>query len=130
RLRFSPSSGTCSTLERNSTSAAFSRRPRSKNGPTAATLFTSWNRTGSPTGSPPSPASASGPSSLLSPVAGRHERPPGLPGPGRGAGPTGLVLAAELLARGITARILDKGDGVILESRVAGIHAPPSKSWT
>jgi len=29
-----------------------------------------------------------------------------------GAGPTGLVLAAELLARGIRTRIIDKGDGV------------------
>src|SRR5215469_11908770 len=40
-----------------------------------------------------------------------------------GAGPTGLVLAAELLARGIRTRIIDKGDGVALESRAIGIHA-------
>ena len=40
-----------------------------------------------------------------------------------GAGPTGLVLAAELLARGIHTRIIDKGDGVALESRAIGIHA-------
>lgn len=40
-----------------------------------------------------------------------------------GAGPTGLVLAAELLARGIKTRLIDKGDGVVLESRASGIHA-------
>ena len=40
-----------------------------------------------------------------------------------GAGPTGLVLACELLARGIRARIIDKGDGVALETRALGIHA-------
>jgi 2-polyprenyl-6-methoxyphenol hydroxylase-like FAD-dependent oxidoreductase len=40
-----------------------------------------------------------------------------------GAGPTGLVLAAELLARGIRARIIDKGDGVALQARAIGIHA-------
>ena len=40
-----------------------------------------------------------------------------------GAGPTGLVLGAELLARGIRARIIDKGDGVALNSRAIGIHA-------
>ena len=40
-----------------------------------------------------------------------------------GAGPTGLVLAAELLARGIHTRIIDRGDGVALESRAIGIHA-------
>lgn len=40
-----------------------------------------------------------------------------------GAGPTGLVLGAELLARGIRTRIIDKGDGVTLESRAIGIHA-------
>ena len=40
-----------------------------------------------------------------------------------GAGPTGLVLAAELLGRGIRTRIIDKGDGVALESRAIGIHA-------
>jgi 2-polyprenyl-6-methoxyphenol hydroxylase-like FAD-dependent oxidoreductase len=40
-----------------------------------------------------------------------------------GAGPTGLVLAAELLARGIRTRIIDKGDGVALQPRAIGIHA-------
>jgi 2-polyprenyl-6-methoxyphenol hydroxylase-like FAD-dependent oxidoreductase len=40
-----------------------------------------------------------------------------------GAGPTGLVLAAELLARGINVRIIDQGDGVALQSRAIGIHA-------
>jgi 2-polyprenyl-6-methoxyphenol hydroxylase-like FAD-dependent oxidoreductase len=40
-----------------------------------------------------------------------------------GAGPTGLVLGAELLARGIETRIIDKGDGAALESRAIGIHA-------
>ena len=40
-----------------------------------------------------------------------------------GAGPTGLVLAAELLARGIRTRIIDKGDGVALQARAIGIHA-------
>jgi len=40
-----------------------------------------------------------------------------------GAGPTGLVLAADLLARGITTRIIDKGDGVNLETRAVAIHA-------
>ena len=40
-----------------------------------------------------------------------------------GAGPTGLVLAAELLARGIHTRIIDQGDGVALQSRAIGIHA-------
>src|SRR6516164_6614447 len=40
-----------------------------------------------------------------------------------GAGPTGLVLAAELLARGIRARIIDKGDGAVLQSRAIGLHA-------
>jgi 2-polyprenyl-6-methoxyphenol hydroxylase-like FAD-dependent oxidoreductase len=40
-----------------------------------------------------------------------------------GAGPTGLVLAAELLARGISVRIIDKGDGVALQTRAIGIHA-------
>jgi len=40
-----------------------------------------------------------------------------------GAGPTGLVLAAELLARGIATRIVDKNDGVVLETRAGGIHA-------
>jgi 2-polyprenyl-6-methoxyphenol hydroxylase-like FAD-dependent oxidoreductase len=40
-----------------------------------------------------------------------------------GAGPTGLVLAAELLARGIATRIVDKNDGAVLETRAGGIHA-------
>ena len=40
-----------------------------------------------------------------------------------GAGPTGLVLACELLARGIRARIIDKGDGVVLQTRALSIHA-------
>ncbi len=40
-----------------------------------------------------------------------------------GAGPTGLVLACELLARGIRARIIDKGEGVVLETRALGLHA-------
>ena len=40
-----------------------------------------------------------------------------------GAGPTGLVLACALLARGIRARVIDKGDGVILQTRALGIHA-------
>ncbi len=40
-----------------------------------------------------------------------------------GAGPTGLVLACELLARGIRARIIDKGDGVLLQTRALGVHA-------
>jgi 2-polyprenyl-6-methoxyphenol hydroxylase-like FAD-dependent oxidoreductase len=40
-----------------------------------------------------------------------------------GAGPTGLVLAADLLARGISMRIIDKGNGVNLETRAIAIHA-------
>jgi 2-polyprenyl-6-methoxyphenol hydroxylase-like FAD-dependent oxidoreductase len=40
-----------------------------------------------------------------------------------GAGPTGLVLAAELLARGIRTRVIDKGDGAALQSRAIGTHA-------
>jgi 2-polyprenyl-6-methoxyphenol hydroxylase-like FAD-dependent oxidoreductase len=40
-----------------------------------------------------------------------------------GAGPTGLVLAAELLARGIRTRIIDQGDGTALQSRAIGVHA-------
>jgi 2-polyprenyl-6-methoxyphenol hydroxylase-like FAD-dependent oxidoreductase len=40
-----------------------------------------------------------------------------------GAGPTGLVLAAELLARGIRTRVIDKADGVTLQARAVGIHA-------
>ncbi|HLQ56877.1 MAG TPA: FAD-dependent monooxygenase [Streptosporangiaceae bacterium] len=40
-----------------------------------------------------------------------------------GAGPTGLVLACELLARGIRAHVIDQGDGVVLQTRALGIHA-------
>jgi len=40
-----------------------------------------------------------------------------------GAGPTGLVLGAELLARGIRTRIIDQGDGVTLQARAIGVHA-------
>ncbi len=40
-----------------------------------------------------------------------------------GAGPTGLTLAVQLLARGIPTRIIDKGDGPALQSRALGIHA-------
>jgi 2-polyprenyl-6-methoxyphenol hydroxylase-like FAD-dependent oxidoreductase len=40
-----------------------------------------------------------------------------------GAGPTGLVLAADLLARGVAARIIDKGHGAALETRAVAIHA-------
>ena len=40
-----------------------------------------------------------------------------------GAGPTGLVLGAELLARGIRTRIIDKADGVALNARAIGLHA-------
>lgn len=40
-----------------------------------------------------------------------------------GAGPTGLVLAADLLARGVSTRVIDKGDGVALETRAIAIHA-------
>jgi 2-polyprenyl-6-methoxyphenol hydroxylase-like FAD-dependent oxidoreductase len=40
-----------------------------------------------------------------------------------GAGPTGLVLAADLLARGVSMRIIDKGNGINLETRAIAIHA-------
>ncbi len=40
-----------------------------------------------------------------------------------GAGPTGLVLAAELLARGVSTRIIDRADGTVLQSRAIGVHA-------
>jgi 2-polyprenyl-6-methoxyphenol hydroxylase-like FAD-dependent oxidoreductase len=40
-----------------------------------------------------------------------------------GAGPTGLVLAADLLARGISTRIIDRGDGASLETRAIAVHA-------
>ena len=40
-----------------------------------------------------------------------------------GAGPTGLVLACELLARGVRTRVIDKGDGMVLQTRALAIHA-------
>ena len=40
-----------------------------------------------------------------------------------GAGPTGLTLAAQLLARGIHARVIDKGAGPAWQSRALGIQA-------
>ena len=40
-----------------------------------------------------------------------------------GAGPTGLTLAAQLLARGIHARVIDKGEGPATQSRALGVHA-------
>jgi 2-polyprenyl-6-methoxyphenol hydroxylase-like FAD-dependent oxidoreductase len=40
-----------------------------------------------------------------------------------GAGPTGLVLACELLSQGIDARVIDKNDGAVLETRALGVHA-------
>src|SRR6266568_3968348 len=40
-----------------------------------------------------------------------------------GAGPTGLTLAAQLLARGIHARVIDKAEGPSPQSRAVGIHA-------
>lgn len=40
-----------------------------------------------------------------------------------GAGPTGLVLAAQLLARGVRTRIIDKAAGPDSLSRAVGIHA-------
>lgn len=40
-----------------------------------------------------------------------------------GAGPTGLTLAAQLLARGIPVRIIDKAEGPAPHSRALGIHA-------
>jgi len=40
-----------------------------------------------------------------------------------GAGPTGLVLACELLAQGIDTRIVDRNDGSVLETRAIGVHA-------
>jgi 2-polyprenyl-6-methoxyphenol hydroxylase-like FAD-dependent oxidoreductase len=40
-----------------------------------------------------------------------------------GAGPTGLTLAAQLLARGIYARVIDKGEGPASQSRALGIQA-------
>ena len=40
-----------------------------------------------------------------------------------GAGPTGLVLAAQLLARGIRTRTIDKGVGAVPQSRALGVQA-------
>ena len=40
-----------------------------------------------------------------------------------GAGPTGLVLAAQLLARGIRTRVIDKGAGPVPQSRALSVHA-------
>jgi 2-polyprenyl-6-methoxyphenol hydroxylase-like FAD-dependent oxidoreductase len=40
-----------------------------------------------------------------------------------GAGPTGLVLAAQLLARGIETRIIDKAELPSEHSRAVGVHA-------
>jgi 2-polyprenyl-6-methoxyphenol hydroxylase-like FAD-dependent oxidoreductase len=40
-----------------------------------------------------------------------------------GAGPTGLTLAAQLLARGIHARVIDKGAGAASQSRALSIQA-------
>lgn len=40
-----------------------------------------------------------------------------------GAGPTGLTLAAQLLARGIDTRIVDRADRPALQSRAIGVHA-------
>ncbi|PVG84533.1 FAD-binding monooxygenase [Nocardioides gansuensis] len=40
-----------------------------------------------------------------------------------GAGPTGLTLAAQLLAMGVRTRVIDKGEGPVLQSRALGIHA-------
>ncbi len=40
-----------------------------------------------------------------------------------GAGPTGLVLAAQLLARGVRTRVIDKGEGPARQSRAISIYA-------
>ena len=40
-----------------------------------------------------------------------------------GAGPTGLVLAAQLLARGVRTRVIDKAAGPASLSRAVSIHA-------
>ena len=53
----------------------------------------------------------------------RHSARPGCRVLVVGAGPTGLVLAADLLARGVSTRVIDKGDGVNLETRAITIHA-------
>jgi 2-polyprenyl-6-methoxyphenol hydroxylase-like FAD-dependent oxidoreductase len=40
-----------------------------------------------------------------------------------GAGPTGLVLACELLARGIGVRVIDKSGGAAGQTRALAVHA-------
>jgi 2-polyprenyl-6-methoxyphenol hydroxylase-like FAD-dependent oxidoreductase len=40
-----------------------------------------------------------------------------------GAGPTGLVLACELLARGVGVRLIDKSGGVAGQTRALAVHA-------
>ena len=40
-----------------------------------------------------------------------------------GAGPAGLTLASELLAQGVTTRIIDQRDGPVTESRALALHA-------
>ncbi|MDQ6849669.1 MAG: FAD-dependent monooxygenase, partial [Actinomycetota bacterium] len=40
-----------------------------------------------------------------------------------GAGPTGLVLAAKLLARGVPTRIIDKAEQPTPQSRAVSVHA-------
>lgn len=40
-----------------------------------------------------------------------------------GAGPAGLTLASELLAQGISTRIIDQRDGPVTESRALALHA-------
>jgi 2-polyprenyl-6-methoxyphenol hydroxylase-like FAD-dependent oxidoreductase len=40
-----------------------------------------------------------------------------------GSGPTGLTLAAQLLARGVSTRVIDKGDGPSPQSRALAVHA-------
>jgi 2-polyprenyl-6-methoxyphenol hydroxylase-like FAD-dependent oxidoreductase len=40
-----------------------------------------------------------------------------------GAGPTGLVLACQLLARGVRVRLIDKSHGPAQQSRAVGVHA-------
>lgn len=40
-----------------------------------------------------------------------------------GAGPAGLTLASELLAQGVSTRIIDQRDGAVTESRALALHA-------
>ena len=40
-----------------------------------------------------------------------------------GAGPTGLMLAAQLLTRGIRTRIIDKSPSPVLLPKAIGVHA-------